>query len=117
MLIAKRTAYRSITKRTAYRGFNRDYKICRKRGKSRDWDWFICGDLLWKIFPLSGPSPKAIRIELHDTPAKDRAEISNSPMVDEIFCDGVGRHLFSAGFKWLHPHLEKHGTVYAELWY
>lgn len=105
-----------IAKKTVYLRRDRDYEICRKRGKSRDWDWFVCGDLLRDVFPLLGLA-KVIRIELHDTPAKDRVEITNSPRVDEVYCDGVERRLFAAGFDWLSPYLHKHGTVYAELWY
>lgn len=102
-----------IAKRTLYEGDDGDYVIRFKK----DWDWFLCGIELWDTFPLSRPWPNTIRIELHDTPARDRVEITNSAREKEVYCDGVEYRLFSAGYDWLLPHLEKHGTVYAEVWY
>lgn len=106
-----------LAKKTMYRGPDGDY-IIRRRHCSRKLyrSWFVCGDLLWETFPLAGPAPKTIRIELHDTPAKDRVEIINSPQ-DHVYCDGVEHRLFVAGFDWLQPHLKKYGIVYAEVWY
>lgn len=107
-----------IAKKTLYRRSSGDYGLpYGGRTRKRKWDWFVCGDSLWEVFPLSGPAPEAIRIELHDTPSKDRVEIVNSPLEDEAYFDGVEHRLCVAGFDWLSPCLKKYGTVYTEVWY
>ncbi len=115
-----------IAKKTAYLRFDGDYSILRRKGggccscRNCRLEGFVCGEVLWGVFPLSGPAPKVIRIELHDVPARDRVEIVNTHYIDvanAAHFDSVGHPLYTAGYQWLLPHLEKHGTVYAEVWY
>ncbi len=104
-----------IAKKTLYRDWSGDYQV-RYKNQIPCRDWFLCGQTLWEIFPIASPEPKVIRIELHTVPAKDRVVIAHSPYTSELWVDDVEYVLFYAAYQWLRPYLEKHGTVYGEVW-
>jgi len=103
MLLARNTLYRD----------DYDYDYLTSGGEE-----FVCAEALWEFFPLSGPAPETIRIDVHDRPAMDRVKVSRVKLYPGVFVfDGDEHATYSAASRWLCQLLSVRDAIYVEIWY